>query len=236
MGLKVEIVTLFPHFFDGVFTESMMGRAQKFGAVDIVIHDLRRYATDKHHQADGYLYGGGAGMLLKPEPLFRVLKEITETADIRPLIIYPTPQGKSFQQADADRLAHHHHLIFLCGHYKGIDQRVVERWVDREYSLGDFVVTGGEIAVTAMVDSIVRLLPGVLGDFDSARTDSFRSDRLDCPHYTRPEEFEELAVPSVLMSGHHRNIEHWRRIMAKLLTKRRRPDLLKKNKQNSEKV
>ena len=234
MGLKIEIVTLFPHFFDGVFTESILGRAQKFGAVEFVMHDLRRYATDKHHKADDYLYGGGAGMLLKPEPLFRVLKEITEAADVRPLIIYPTPQGKSFQQSDADRLAHHHHIIFICGHYKGIDQRVVERWVDLEYSLGDFVVTGGEIAVTAMVDAIVRLLPGVLGDFDSARTDSFRSDRLDCPHYTRPEEVDGLTVPGVLLSGHHRNIEHWRRITAELLTGRRRPDLKTKETKNKQ--
>ncbi len=224
--MKIDIVTLFPRFFDGVFSESILARAQSFGAVDISLHNLRDYATDKHHQADDYLYGGGAGMLLKPEPLFRVLKDITSKAVKRPLVIYPTPQGKPFLQTDADELTHFNHMIFICGHYKGIDQRVVDRWVDREYSMGDFVVTGGEIAVTAIVDAVVRLLPGVLGDFDSALSDSFQDRLLDCPHYTRPELIDGMKVPGVLLSGHHRHIEAWRKVASEILTRFRRPDLI----------
>ncbi len=225
--MKIDIISLFPKFFNGVFSESILKRAISFDAVEITVYDLREHTTDKHHQADDYLYGGGPGMLLKPMPLFRALDKITAEADTRPVVIFPTPRGKPFQQADADELADQQHLIFICGHYKGIDQRVIDRWVDREYSMGDFVVTGGEVAATAMIDAIVRLLPGVLGDLDSAMSDSFRADRLDCPHYTRPEQCDGLSLPQVLLRGHHRRIKLWRNINSQFLTKKHRPDLIK---------
>jgi len=227
--LKVDIITLFPEFFDGVFNHSILKRAVDSGALIYNIHDLRSYTTDKHHQADDYRFGGGAGMLLKPEPLFAALKQITDGVKPAPLVIFPTPQGVPFNQSIADDLSRQSHLVFICGHYKGVDQRVIDRWVDREYSLGDYVLTGGEIAITAIIDSAVRMIPGVLGDIDSARSDSFRDNVLDCPHYTRPEELEGLRVPGVLMSGHHLNIETWRRITSGFLTKRRRKDILKDN-------
>lgn len=223
--MKIDIISLFPKFFDSVFGESILKRAIASDAVDVTVHDLREYTTDKHHQADDYLYGGGAGMLLKPMPLFRLLDEITDRESQRPMIVFPTPTGKPFKQRDADELATLQHLIFICGHYKGIDQRVIDRWVDREYSIGDFVVTGGETATTAMVEAIVRLLPNVLGDLDSAMSDSFRGDRLDCPHYTRPEECEGISLPEVLIKGHHRRISLWRDMNSQFLTMKRRPDL-----------
>ncbi len=224
--MKVEVITLFPGFFEGVFGQSILRRAQEAGALEPCIHDLREFTTDRHGQADDYRYGGGPGMLLRPEPLFGAFERILSKAESRPLVIYPTPQGEPFTQAAADELARQRHLVFLCGHYKGVDQRVVERWVDREYSIGDYVLTGGETAVAVMVDAAVRLIPGVLGDADSARSDSFRSGGLDGPHYTRPDVTRGLRVPGVLVSGHHRNIERWRRATARYLTRRRRPDLI----------
>ena len=224
--MKVEIITLFPEFFNGIFNHSILKRAIDNEALEYIIHDLRDYTTDKHHQADDFRFGGGAGMLLKPEPLFAVLREIVDNVKPRPLVIYPTPQGIPFSQDIADELSKQSHIIFICGHYKGIDQRVVDRWVDREYSIGDYVLTGGEIAVTAMIDAAIRMKPGVLGDIDTARSGSFRNNFLDCPHFTRPEELDGLRVPGVLMSGHHLNIETWRRITSEFLTKRRRKDLL----------
>lgn len=204
-----------------------MARAISDGHLEIVLHDLRGYCEDKHKQADDYRFGGGPGMLMKPEPFFRVLGKITKEAAHRPLIVFPTPQGKPFVQADAEYLSQQWHLIFVCGHYKGVDQRVIERWVDRQYSLGDYVLTGGELATAVMVDASARLLPGVLGDFDSARGDSFYGNLLDAPHYTRPEEFEGHCVPGVLAGGHHKNIGHWRDALSMFITEKHRPDLLK---------
>ncbi|MDP8241373.1 MAG: tRNA (guanosine(37)-N1)-methyltransferase TrmD [Candidatus Hatepunaea meridiana] len=226
--LKVDILTLFPQFFDSIFNYSILKRACDADILDVNIFDLREYTTDRHHQADDYRFGGGAGMLLKPEPIFRAFKNIIPDVKPKPLIIYPTPQGIPFNQDVADELSKETHLVFLCGHYKGVDQRVIERWVDREYSLGDYVLTGGEIAAAVMVDSAVRMIPGVLGDIDSALDDSFRHNLLDCPHYTRPENLNGLSVPGVLLSGHHRNIALWRKITAQFLTKKRRPELNKK--------
>jgi len=224
--MKIEIITLFPNFFDGMLSQSILHRAQTSGLLEVVIHDLREYTTDRHHQADDYRFGGGAGMLLKPEPFFRIFERIIEGTYPRPWVIFPSPQGVIFNQNIADELARKQHLVYLCGHYKGIDQRVIDRWVDREYSLGDYVLTGGEIAVTAIIDASVRMIPGVLGDLDSALTDSFRTGLLDCPHYTRPEEYAGVRVPELLLKGHHKNINLWRQRMARLITKRRRPDLM----------
>lgn len=225
--MKVEIVTLFPRYFDSVFSQSMMARAQAAGLLEIVVHNLRDYAAGKHRQADDYRFGGGAGMLLKPDPFFKLLEKLTAEARRRPLIIYPTPQGKSFRQSDAVELSRERHIVILSGHYKGIDQRVVERWVDREYSLGDYVLTGGEVAGAVIVDAAARLIPGVLGDFDSARGDSFYEELLDSPHFTRPELVAGRGVPAVLTGGHHQNIALWRQAVSRFLTGKRRPDLLK---------
>jgi tRNA (guanine37-N1)-methyltransferase len=224
--MKVEIVTLFPKMLEAFFGESMMARAIADGKLELVLHDLREYCSGKHKQADDYRFGGGPGMLMRPEPFFQVMEKLTQAADRRPLVIFPTPQGKPFTQANAVELSHEPHLIFICGHYKGIDQRVVERWVDRQYSLGDYVITGGELASTVIIDAAARLLPGVLRDFDSARGDSFYDKRLDAPHYTRPEKLGALEVPGVLLDGHHKRIEAWREIQSKYLTGKIRPDLL----------
>lgn len=227
--MKVDILSLFPGVFDSVFKYSILKRAIESGILRIKIHDLRSFTTDKHRQADDYRFGGGPGMLLKPDPIFRAFKEITDGVKPRPLVIFPTPQGKQFNQEIADELSNERHLIFLCGHYKGIDQRVVERWIDREYSIGDYVITGGETAVAVIIDAVVRMIPGVLGDTESALGDSFRKATLDCPHYTRPEKLEGIGIPGVLTSGHHKNIKIWRRIAAGFLTRQRRPDLLTKH-------
>lgn len=224
----IDIITLFPDYFSSIFSTSILKRAISSNALKVHIHDLRQYCSDKHHKADDYRFGGGAGMLLKAEPFFKVFDEILANSPHRPLVIFPTPQGVPFVQKTADRLSHCPHMVFLCGHYKGIDQRVIDRFVDEEYSLGDFVLTGGEPAVAAMLDSCVRMIPGVLGNLDSALTDSFRKDGLDGAHYTRPSLVCGYVIPGVLKSGHHKNIDIWRRVTSLYLTRVRRPDLLSK--------
>ncbi len=224
--MKIEIITMFPEFFDSVFSQSILKRAQEAEKVEITIHDLKAYSEGPYHQLDDYRFGGGAGMLLKPEPFFRAFNKIFEGTDIRPLVLFPTPQGVPFEQSTANELAVENHLVFLCGHYKGIDQRVIDRWVDREYSIGDYVVSGGEVASTVISDAVIRLIPGVLGNLDSARTDSFSSGMLDGPHYTRPENYKDFRVPAVLINGHHKNIQRWRKMTSTVLTKRRRMDLI----------
>ncbi|MFC2150484.1 tRNA (guanosine(37)-N1)-methyltransferase TrmD [Calditrichota bacterium] len=226
--MKIDILTLFPEFFHPIFTQSILRRAIDANLLEIEIHDLKSYADGTHHLVDDYLYGGGAGMLLKPEPFFKCMTAVLTNAPRRPMVIAPSPQGKLFHQEDADELSSEKHLVFLCGHYKGIDRRVTERFVNREYSLGDYIVTGGEVAACVMIDAAVRLIPGVIGDLDSAYSDSFRGDKLDCFHYTRPEELDGMRVPEVLLSGHHNNIESWRDSVASALAKERRPDLMKK--------
>ena len=230
--MKVDILTLFPQFFEGLSSYSILGRALQTGILELRVHDIRDFTQDRHQQADDYRFGGGPGMLLKPDPIFRAFSAVVSGTKPRPLVIYPSPQGKIFSQEVADDLAGESHLVFLCGHYKGIDQRIIERWVDREYSLGDFVLTGGEIAALAMIDATVRMIPGAIGDIDSALGDSFRENMLDCAHYTRPENIEGLTVPGVLLSGHHKNIDIWRDATANFLTRRRRPDLIEKKSQD----
>jgi len=226
--LRVDIVSLFPSFFNSIFDQSILRRACESGKLEVKLYDLRGYCTDKHHQADDYRFGGGAGMLLKPEPCHRALEAVLTGVRPTPLVIFPTPQGIPFTQDIADELARELHLVFLCGHYKGIDQRVIDRWVDREYSLGDYVLTGGELASSVIIDAVVRMLPGVLGDLDSALGDSFRKGRLDSPHWTRPETCAGVGIPGILKGGHHKNIERWRRLTAEFLTAARRPDISRK--------
>lgn len=224
--VKIEIITMFPEFFDSVFSQSIIRRAQEAEKVSLIIHDLREYSGGPYHHLDDYRFGGGAGMLMKPEPFFRVFEKIFEAEGKTPLVIFPTPQGIPFEQSIADDLAKEDHMVMICGHYKGIDQRVIDRWVDREYSIGDYVVSGGEVASAVISDAVIRLIPGVLGNLDSARTDSFSSGMLDGPHYTRPVNYKNYKVPDVLINGHHKNIQRWRKMTSTVLTKRRRADLI----------
>jgi tRNA (guanine37-N1)-methyltransferase len=227
MGMQIDILTPFPGMVEGFFSESIIARARKHGRVDIRMRDLREFTTDKHRTVDDYPYGGGPGMILKPEPIFRAVDAIrAESPDDVLRIVLMTPQGECFNQARAQDLAEARHLVFICGHYRGVDERVVETVVTDEISIGDYILSGGELPAAVVIDAVVRLLPGVLGDADSAEGDSFSSGKLDHPHFTRPEEFRGMKVPDVLLSGHHANIDAWREREAVERTKKRRPDLL----------
>lgn len=223
--MKFDILTLFPGMFDSPFAESIIRRAVDKGLIDIRLHHIRDYATDRHRTTDDYPYGGGAGMVMKVEPLAACLEAVR--AD-RPQarVILTTPQGRPFDQATAGRLAGEQELVIICGRYEGVDERVRELFVDEEVSLGDFVLTGGELAAMVIVDAVTRLLPGVLGSEESAATDTFTDGLLEYPQYTRPPEFRGLAVPAVLLSGNHLEIARWRRRQALQRTLRARPDLL----------
>ena len=229
--MKIDVITPFPEMVTGFFQESMLKRAQEKEIVTIKLWDLREFTTDKHKTVDDYPFGGGAGMILKPEPFFRVMDHIlkVETKN-SPRVILMTPQGERFTQDRAVSLTKENHLVFLCGHYRGVDQRVIEKYVTDEISIGDYILTGGELASSVVIDAVVRLLPGVLGDFNSAEGDSFHSGQLDHPHYTRPAEFCGMKVPDVLLSGHHAKIESWQKKQSEKNTRERRPDLLKKKK------
>lgn len=226
--MKFHIITAFPKLFDGPLSESIIKRAQDKNLVTITIYDLRDFTTDKHHQVDDYAYGGGPGMILKPEPIFRCLEYVLSTikeSESRQLI-FLTPQGDRYHQQTAKALTETENIVLLCGHYKGVDERVREYWQMQEISIGDYVLTGGELPALVIVDSVVRLIPGVISDLDSATTDSFYHELLDCPYYTRPEVFKGMAVPEVLLSGHHAEIEKWRKRKAIERTLARRKDLL----------
>ncbi|HYH02804.1 MAG TPA: tRNA (guanosine(37)-N1)-methyltransferase TrmD [Bacillota bacterium] len=223
--MLLQIMTLFPEMFDGPFSHSIIKRAQEQKLVEISLLDFREYAFDKHRMVDDTPYGGGSGMVLKPEPIYRCLQD-AKAGRPQSKVVLMTPQGIPFQQAIARDLAREEHLIMICGHYEGFDERI-RNWVDLELSIGDFVLTGGELAAMVVTDAVVRLIPGVLGSDESALNDSYSAGLLDYPHYTRPVEFEGLTVPDILLSGHHANIEAWRRKEALLRTAQRRPDLLK---------
>jgi tRNA (guanine37-N1)-methyltransferase len=219
-----DIITLFPEVVNVPLGSSIMGRARDKGLFQYRVHDLREQGMGKYRQVDDEPYGGGPGMVLRPEPIFATLEPL-RTPQSRVLLM--TPQGKPFKQADAVRLSKEQHLIFLCGHYEGVDQRIVENCVDEELSLGDYVLTNGAIAAAVMIDAIVRLLPGVLGDDESAVQESFgESGLLDHPHYTRPSEWRGMKVPDILLSGDHGKIAKWRKEQALERTKANRPDLL----------
>jgi tRNA (guanine37-N1)-methyltransferase len=223
--LAFDIVTIFPTFFDGALAVGVLGKALERGLVAARVHDLRNYSDDAYRSVDDYPYGGGVGMVMKPEPFFRAVEDV-EAQFGRGWRVFLTPQGKPLTQTRCRALAEREHLILLCGRYKGVDERVREGLADEEISLGDFVLSGGEIAALAVVDAAARLVPGVLGDEDSAATDSFATGLLDHPHYTRPREFREMAVPDVLLSGNHGEVEKWRREQALKKTRDVRPDLL----------
>lgn len=223
--MRVDVITLFPEVVTVPLGASIVGRAQERGALTLAVHDLREQGMGKYRQVDDEPYGGGPGMVLRPEPIAAALEPL-RTNESR--VVLMTPQGKRFEQADAVRLSREPHLIFLCGHYEGVDQRIVDECVDEELSIGDYVLTNGAIAAAVVIDAIVRLLPGVLGDDESAVQESFgASGLLDHPHYTRPAEWNGLKVPDILLSGDHGKIAAWRAAQALERTKKNRPDLLK---------
>jgi len=222
--MKIDILTLFPEIALAPLSESIIKRAQAAGIVEIHAHQLRDWATDKHHKTDDTLCGGGPGMLLKPEPLFAAIEALRGPDT---LVILMTPQGKVFKQAIARELSQQSHLLFVCGHYEGVDHRVIEQLIDWELSLGDYVLTNGAIAAAVVSDAIIRLLPGALGDDQSSVEESFTNqNQLEAPAYTKPAEFRGLAVPDVLLSGNHKNIAAWQKEQAIERTRKNRPDLL----------
>jgi len=222
--MKIDILTLFPDIFRGPFDESIIKRAQNKGIVKIKIHNLRNWTTDRHNTVDDRPYGGGTGMVLMVEPFYKAIKEL-KTKDSKVILL--TPQGVTYKQDAAKRLSGLKHIILIAGHYEGYDERIREKLVDEEISIGDFVLTGGEIPVMAITDSIVRLIPGVLEKDDATVKESFSENLLEYPQYTRPEEFNKWKVPAVLLSGNHAEIEKWRKEKSVDKTKVRRPDLIK---------
>ncbi|MFS2169703.1 tRNA (guanosine(37)-N1)-methyltransferase TrmD [Priestia megaterium] len=225
--MKIDVLSLFPSMFDGVFGESILKKAQEKNAVELNVVNFREYSTNKHQNVDDYPYGGGAGMVLTPQPIFDAVEKLTETAK-KPRVVLLCPQGERYTQAKAEELAAEEHLIFICGHYEGYDERIREQLVTDEISIGDYVLTGGELGAMVVIDSVVRLLPDVLGNNHSAVQDSHSTGLLEHPHYTRPADFRGLMVPEVLMSGNHKKIEQWRQKESLKRTLLRRPDMLEK--------
>ena len=220
----MDVLALFPEIIAPALQTGILRRIQDADRFSINVYNLRDWATDKHKTVDDYPYGGGAGMILKPEPLFAAVAALNTESDAQ--IVYLTPQGTPLTQSLVEALSLESHLILICGRYKGIDERVRQKIVTTEISIGDYVLSGGEIAALVLIDAIGRVLPGALGDFESAHEDSFSQDLLDHPHYTRPAEYEGMKVPEVLLSGHHENIKEWRHAEAIKRTAQRRPDLL----------
>jgi tRNA (guanine37-N1)-methyltransferase len=237
--MRIDIITLFPEICRTPLNESMMKRAQENGALELRIHNLRDWTNDKHHVVDDAPFGGGQGMVMKPEPIFAAVEDLrgesrktsnaeqSKIENREPKIILMSPTGRRFDQRLAEQLSQESHLLIVCGHYEGIDHRVVEHLIDEEISIGDYVLTNGAIAAVVVADAIVRLIPGVLGDEKSARDDSFREGLLEGPQYTRPAEFRGWKVPEILLSGNHGEVAKWRKEQAKKRTRENRPDLLR---------
>lgn len=224
--MNFYILTLFPQMVEEGLNTSIIGRASKEGTVHIETVNIRDYAANKHHKVDDYPYGGGAGMLMQAQPVYDAWQAVTERIGKKPRCVYVTPQGSVFHQQKAKELAKEEDLILLCGHYEGIDERVLEEIVTDYLSIGDYVLTGGELPAMVMVDAISRMVPGVLSNEESGLAESFEGNLLEYPQYSRPEEWRGKKVPQVLLSGHHKNIEAWRRQQSILRTRERRPDLL----------
>jgi len=229
--MRIDIITLFPEICRAPLNASMMKRAQENGALDLHIHNLRDWTNDKHHVVDDAPFGGGQGMVMKPEPIFAAVEDLrNQTSNVKhqtSKVILMSPAGRRFDQSLATELSQESHLIVICGHYEGVDHRVVEHLIDEEVSIGDYVLTNGAIAAVVLIDAIVRLMPGVLGDEQSAHDDSFREGLLEAPQYTRPAEFRDWKVPEILLSGNHSEISKWRKEQAKRRTRENRPDLLR---------
>lgn len=224
--MNFHVLTLFPEMIEQGLNTSVTGRALKNGLIHLNAVNIRDYSSDKHKHVDDYPYGGGAGMVMQPEPVYLAYEDVVRTMPKTPRVIYVTPQGSVFRQSVAEELAREEDLIFLCGHYEGVDERVLEEIVTDYISIGDYVLTGGELPALVMMDAISRLVPGVLNNEDSAEFESFHDNLLEYPHYTRPVEYHGRRVPDVLLSGHHGNIDRWRRERSLDRTFRRRPELL----------
>ena len=222
--MRIDILSLFPEYFRGPFDESMIKRARESGILDIRLVDIRDFANNRHHSVDDRPYGGGPGMVLMPEPVAQAVRSVKGP---KSKVVYLSPQGEPLQAAKCRELAQIEHLVLLCGHYEGIDERVLMTEVDEVISIGDYVLTNGCAAAIVVVDALARFLPGVIGHESAVDEDSFEKGLLDCPHYTRPEVFEGLQVPEILLSGDHKAIEKWRKEQALLNTQKKRPDLLK---------
>lgn len=227
--MKIDVLTLFPEMFSGPMDASIVGRARKAGLLELRLQNLRQWTHDRHKTVDDKPFGGGAGMVLKPEPIFEAVESL---ADDKTHVILTAPVGRPFSQAIARDLARKEHLLFICPSYEGLDERVCQALVDDELSIGDYVLTNGGLPAMVIIDAVTRLLPGALGDDESARDESFSHGLLEYPHYTRPAEFRGMKVPEVLISGHHAEIEKWRAKQARERTAKRRPDLLDRGADN----
>ena len=225
--LKIGIVTIFPNIFKPILNESIIKRAQEKGKVKFEIFDLRDYTDDPHRKVDDRPFGGGPGMVIRPEPVFNVMEEIKKKS-LKVKTILLTPQGVKFNQRIARRLSRERYIVLICGRYEGVDERIREALIDEEISIGDYILTGGEVPALVLIEAIIRLIPGVLGDEESATLDSFENGLLEYPQYTRPANYKGMKVPNVLLSGNHKLIQQWRRKQALKRTKERRPDLMDK--------
>lgn len=228
--MRFHIMTLFPEIFNSYMDESIMKRAVEKGIIEVYIYNIRDFSNNKHKKVDDYPFGGGAGMVMTPQPIYDTYKHIITTHNIsNPSVIYLTPKGKVYNQSMAKQMSLKEDIILLCGHYEGIDERIIDLIVTDEISIGDYVLTGGELPALIMIDSISRLIPGVLNQEESFEEESFKDNLLEYPHYTRPRDFEGLKVPEVLLSGNHKKIDEWRREESIRITKERRFDLYKKS-------
>jgi len=226
--MRIDILTLFPEMIEAVLSTSIIGRARENEILQIKVYNIRDFANNKHKQVDDYPYGGGAGMVMTPQPLFDCFRNVLSQYPSKPKVIYFSPQGKVLNQNMAKSYAQEEHLVLLCGHYEGIDQRVIDEFVDEEISIGDYVLTGGELPALVFIDCISRLIPGVLGSPESLENESFSAGLLEYPQYTRPQDFEGRQVPAVLLSGDHKKIEEWRLRESLRNTLLKRPDLLER--------
>ncbi len=224
--MKFDIVTIFPAMIEAGLGEGVVSRGVERGLLDVAVHDLRRWTTDRHRTVDDVPYGGGPGMVMKAEPLMRAVEDIRATRGVPDSVVLLSPQGRTFTQAEAERLTRLEHIVLLCGRYEGMDERVRDMVATEEISIGDYVLSGGELAALVVVDAVSRLVPGVVGDEQSVAQDSFTRGLLDYPHYTRPAEIAGHRVPDVLLSGHHGDVRRWRRKAALVRTLERRPDLI----------
>jgi tRNA (guanine37-N1)-methyltransferase len=225
--MRFDVLTIFPEMFEEFTSHSIIGRAADNNIIEINPVNIRNYSTDKHLSTDDYTYGGGSGMVMTIQPIYDAYKSITDGLETRPKLIYMSPQGKVLTQKLVTELSNEKHLIILCGHYEGIDERVIDSIVDEEISIGDYVLTGGELPAMILIDCVSRLIPGVLGDESSSVDESHSDGFLEYPHYTRPAEYMGMKVPDILLSGHHANIEKWRRRQSIIRTIKKRPDLIK---------
>lgn len=230
--MRIDVATLFPDMCETVLSESIIGRARKAGKIEVCCHQIRDYTLDKHRRVDDTPYGGGMGMVMQADPIYRCYSAVAEMAEEKPYVIYMSPKGTVFTQQKAVELAKMSRLFVLCGHYEGVDQRVLDKIVDEDISIGDYVLTGGELPAMVMIDAVARMCPGVLSSEECFTEESHFAGLLEYPHYTKPEVWEGEAVPPVLLTGHHKNIAEYRHKMSVEITKQRRPDMYAKYEQS----